>query len=268
VPSQHHRGKSVKKNERIDSRLIKPNEGGPTAKRGNHLRAAISHCCDWCHLPLHPCFLSPPIHLCSASSLAAAFLLFHFNPLLSLSLTCFSPINPCSVSLTQSIHLSLSLSLAFLQSTLAQSRSPNPSTSMFCSSPLFLLAGLASCSTFDSPLLCYCCCSFLFSVLTCCPSSAYRSPLAPPAAPASGQSAFPPRFALSCRNKAKQSRLLLEAERQESGGTEPRGKQDEILGEKHRRRLRRRRPGRKQCVFAHFRALNSRQTGLQLVGLH
>jgi hypothetical protein len=27
---------------------------------------------------------------------------------LSLSLTCFSPINPCSVSLTQSIHLSLS----------------------------------------------------------------------------------------------------------------------------------------------------------------
>jgi hypothetical protein len=110
VPSQHHRGKSVKKNERIDSRLIKPNEGGPTAKRGNHLRAAISHCCDWCHLPLHPCFLSPPIHLCSASSLAAAaFLLFHFNPLLSLSLTCFSPINPCSVSLTQSIHLSLSL---------------------------------------------------------------------------------------------------------------------------------------------------------------
>jgi hypothetical protein len=163
---------------------------------------------------------------------------------------------------------SLSLSLAFLQSTLAQSRSPNPSTSMFCSSPLFLLAGLASCSTFDSPLLCYCCCSFLFSVLTCCPSSAYRSPLAPPAAPASGQSAFPPRFALSCRNKAKQSRLLLEAERQESGGTEPRGKQDEILGEKHRRRLRRRRPGRKQCVFAHFRALNSRQTGLQLVGLH
>jgi hypothetical protein len=183
------------------------------------LRAAISHCCDWCHLPLHPCFLSPPIHLCSASSLAAAFLLFHFNPLLSLSLslaflqltlaqsrspnpstslslTCFSPINPCSVSLTQSIHLYV----LFL--------------------PLFLLAGLASCSTFDSPLLCYCCCSFLFSVLTCCPSSAYRSPLAPPAAPASGQSAFPPRFALSCRNKAKQSRLLLEAERQESGGTE------------------------------------------------
>jgi hypothetical protein len=245
VPSQHHRGKSVKKNERIDRRLIKPNEGGPTAKRGNHLRAAISHCCDWCHLPLHPCFLSPPIHLCSASSLAAAaFLLFHFNPLLSLSLTCFSPINPCSVSLTQSIHLYV----LFL--------------------PLFLLAGLASCSTFDSPLLCYCCCSFLFSVLTCCPSSAYRSPLAPPAAPASGQSAFPPRFALSCRNKAKQSRLLLEAERQESGGTEPRGKQDEILGEKHRRRLRRRRPGRKQCVFAHFRALNSRQTGLQLVDLH
>jgi hypothetical protein len=166
------------------------------------------------------------------------------NPSTSLSLTCFSPINPCSVSLTQSIHLYV----LFL--------------------PLFLLAGLASCSTFDSPLLCYCCCSFLFSVLTCCPSSAYRSPLAPPAAPASGQSAFPPRFALSCRNKAKQSRLLLEAERQESGGTEPRGKQDEILGEKHRRRLRRRRPGRKQCVFAHFRALNSRQTGLQLVDLH
>jgi hypothetical protein len=121
-------GQEREKNERIDSRLIKPNEGGPTAKRGNHLRAAISHCCDWCHLPLHPCFLSPPIHLCSASSLAAAFLLFHFNPLLSLSLslaflqltltqsrspnpstslslTCFSPINPCSVSLTQSIHL-------------------------------------------------------------------------------------------------------------------------------------------------------------------
>jgi len=34
--------------------------GGGPPRRGeerNHLRAGLSHCCDWCHLP----FLSPPI---------------------------------------------------------------------------------------------------------------------------------------------------------------------------------------------------------------
>jgi hypothetical protein len=112
-----------------------------------------------------------------------------------------------------------SLSPAFLQSTLAQSPSPNPPLSLSVLFPLLALPpSLASCSAFDSPL-----------VAVAVPGSSSHLAGAsgilflarlPPPAPYPGQSAQDLLFS----GAGGASRLLLEgkAERQESSGRETR----------------------------------------------
>jgi hypothetical protein len=184
----------------IASRLIKP-KGGPTPKRRSHLRADVSHCCDWCHLtpPLPFSLLqSPPSPLYSALLLGCRRFLFSFST--------------SRLPATQP-----SLSPLFSNQPLLNP--PHPIHTLSVLFPLLALPpSLASCSAFDSPL-----------VAVAVPGSSSHLAGAsgilflaslPPPAPYPGQSAQDLLFS----GAGGASRLLLEgkAERQESSGRETR----------------------------------------------
>lgn len=109
----HDQGKSVGPTSKRQIREEK--RRGGERERESHLRAGLSHCCDWCHLLLlclSPLLFSP--NPSSSSTIAAALLLLlssSSSAIYCSLLSCFSFLSSFSTHRTTSLAFLLSIDL-------------------------------------------------------------------------------------------------------------------------------------------------------------
>lgn len=111
----HDQGKSVGPTSKRQIREEKRRRG--ERERESHLRAGLSHCCDWCHLLLLCLSLSPLLFSPnpSSSTIAAALLLLlsssSSSAIYCSLLSCFSFLSSFSTHRTTSLAFLLSIDL-------------------------------------------------------------------------------------------------------------------------------------------------------------